>query len=78
MKNFLWTKLKKKTQEMGGHLPFELFLPFILFVVFDSENVVLSKVSGSRKLENGLVPPATLFVKTERKKIFQNLKIKIY
>ena len=64
--------IKKKTQEMGGHLP------FILFVAFDSENVVLSKVSGSRKLENGLVPPATLFVKTERKKIFQNLKIKIY
>ena len=64
-------KKKHKRETAGWALPFELSFLLFTFLALDSGNVLLSKVSGSRKLENGLVVPATLFVQTERTKIFE-------
>ena len=71
-------------KSLVGHVPIELSFLVFTFLTSDSGNVVLYKVSGARKLENGLVVPATFIVRTAtfivrtvRKKIFEKIKTEI-
>ena len=77
-------------KSLVGHVPIELSFLVFTFLTSDPGNVVLCKISGARKLENGLVVPATFIVRTAtfivrtatfivrtaRKKIFKTEKIK--
>ena len=64
-------------KSLVGHVLIELSFLVFTFLTSDSRNVVLCKVSGARKLENGLVVPATFIVRTARKKIFEKFKTEI-
>ena len=61
-------------KSLVGHVSIELSFLVFTFLTSDSGIVVLCKVSGARKLENGLVVPATFIVRTARKKIFEKIK----
>ena len=60
-------------KSLVGHVPIELSFLVFTFLTSDSGNVILCKVSGARKLENGLVVPATFIVRI----IFVKIKTEI-
>ena len=64
-------------KSLVGHVPIKLSFLVFTFLTSDSGNVVLCKVSGARKLENGLVVPATFIGRTARKKIFEKFRTEI-
>lgn len=55
--------------ELAGHVPIELSFLVYTFLRAHDENEVSVKVTGSRKLENGLVVPGTFRARTPSRAI---------